>query len=743
MSSPPAKSFMPLTLSRNAPVFSSDYIEFGNFFDNVSELIDRAGLKDPDKITWAVRYAGSEAESWKQLPCMVSKDPKTFATFREQVTSLYPTLNEDHRYTNADLTRLVDFTRMNGEMTRDDLGIYLRKFQAISGFLIAKERLYPRDRNLQCLRGFPGPMKKVMQRHLDVQKPQTRPSDGYEVRDIQKAADWFFDLPEGDDDEESEPKVGTNSRRSPEYEELFKLVANLTKVVSANTQAQQQPHPPPPAPQYQRQFQPQPQFQQQQQRPQLAPGGANLNAPPWNPPRGQEQGSGCMFCGGLGHYVRDCPVAAQYIQHGKITRNNENKLVLPDGRYVPRNLPGNTMRERVDYFLSPQGQRDIGRNQDYVAANFLETPNEFVFEFNLSPEHPEQSPDELTEQYLINEAQQESLRDANVYAAQRGKREQFDGVHVPPKTGFPPRRNPPVPPAPQPNVHGQRALPQPAKARDVPPHLVGRAGAPAVPPPRPQGPIKPIAMPPKPTAEESKRHYQSAIENEVKASELVNRALDTQITISTRELLATSVDVRKQLKDLVTTKKVSSNLLEEDPVDSYLTSFGVPSLSPVPLDVYKYATSSPTAAACLPLRTISLQFGDSVEAECILDGGAQIVVMRKDVWERLRTPITADKAQAMESANSGTSYTLGLVENQLVKLGPIQFYLQIQVVPSAPFEVLLGRPFFDVLNCVEISRFGGIHQIEVRDPETGTPYMFATQPRQRMTPREAAVNFRS
>ena len=92
-----------------------------------------------------------------------------------------------------------------------------------------------------------------------------------------------------------------------------------------------------------------------------------------------------MFCGGLGHYVCDCPVAAQYIQHGKIARNNENKLVLPDGRFVPWNLSGNTMRECVDYYLSLQGQRELGRNQDYVATNFLKTLDEFIFEFDVSP----------------------------------------------------------------------------------------------------------------------------------------------------------------------------------------------------------------------------------------------------------------------------------------------------------------------------------------------------------------------
>ena len=54
---------------------------------------------------------------------------------------------------------------------------------------------------------------------------------------------------------------------------------------------------------------------------------------------------------------------------------------------------------------------------------------------------------------------------------------------------------------------------------------------------------------------------------------------------------------------------------------------------------------------------------------------------------------------------------------------------EIQVVEEAPFEVLLGRPFFDITNCSEVSATGGKHVIHIKDPKTGTPYVFATEPR--------------
>ena len=96
--------------------------------------------------------------------------------------------------------------------------------------------------------------------------------------------------------------------------------------------------------------------------------------------------------------------------------------------------------------------------------------------------------------------------------------------------------------------------------------------------------------------------------------------------------------------------------------------------------------------------------------------------MRQDIWEKLRSLITSSKAMSMESANSTTAMTLGLIKNQPVKLGPVTIYLQIQVVDTAPFEVLLGRPFFDVTSCTEISCSRGSHEIHIKDPKTGVSY---------------------
>ena len=98
------------------------------------------------------------------------------------------------------------------------------------------------------------------------------------------------------------------------------------------------------------------------------------------------------------------------------------------------------------------------------------------------------------------------------------------------------------------------------------------------------------------------------------------------------------------------------------------------------------------------------------------------------------------KATNLEAANASTTLTMGLVENLLVKMGPITVYLQVQVVQDAPFEVLLGRPFFDVASCTDIGQSGGGNQVSLKDPKTCESYVFSTQPWIRHLPCSAIDN---
>ena len=776
--------------SREAPRFSDDPIGFDDFFNDVKELAQRAGLDEVNKIKWAMRYAGPESASWRYVACQAD-DKKAGATFDQfvvEVTALYPTLNADRRHTLDELKRLSTTTRSTAIMTRADLGLYYRHYNTAATYLVQKSRLSERERSEFYLNGFPLSIREAIRQRLGIKHPDVLSSEGYDFNDIHNAALYHFDngvpgsAPSPSASVFSPPAPPVTVKEEPQEHQavgqLIQAMADLTRVFTATAQSQSLRPPRPPTPRYRSGSEP-------------APGGAVSNAPQWNQPPYQSQPQlgqqNCIFCSAPDHFIGQCVHAQEYLADGRAALNDNGKVALPDGRYPPRHIPGKNLRERIDNWWKAE---DIGQarqaashqvvSTNYLSTNFLEGPEDYYFQVDVSPPPPEQidslpedtscnvatCPDVTTDtdqQIEFLQAQIDSLNEAQVLAVQKGaeKKVKFDGVEIIRRTG-PPRRDnnlppptpgpsvkapgsvptppsqsqpPPAPVQPQPQPQSNAKPPQPTTSPSNPaPNIYGRPGtrAGAVPIPRTQGPMRPINLPAKPTADDSKHRYQASIENDVNPSDVANRALDTKVTISTRELLAVSPDVRRHVKDIVTTKKVSANLLEvtDSDVPSSLSGVSLPdSHSPaVYVDLVKYGKGL-AAATALPLRVIYPNFGRGVEPECILDGGAQVVVMRSDIWERLRVPISQSMATSMESANASRTMTRGLVENHPVQLGPITVRLQIQVVDGAPFEVLLGRPFFDVTSCSEISRPGGHHEIHIKDPSTGKPYVFPTQPR--------------
>jgi Aspartyl protease len=140
------------------------------------------------------------------------------------------------------------------------------------------------------------------------------------------------------------------------------------------------------------------------------------------------------------------------------------------------------------------------------------------------------------------------------------------------------------------------------------------------------------------------------------------------------------------------------------------------------------------AEQSLPVRVIFPEFENGIQPECILDGGAEAIVMRRDVWKRLDRPLLTEKTVIMKATNTTQTHTLGIVKNVRMALGPISSKLQIQVVEDAPFEVLLGRPFFAHTNCITEDTPNGSSFITLRDPNTGEVAKFITYPRRLRPP---------
>jgi hypothetical protein len=83
----------------------------------------------------------------------------------------------------------------------------------------------------------------------------------------------------------------------------------------------------------------------------------------------------------------------------------------------------------------------------------------------------------------------------------------------------------------------------------------------------------------------------------------------------------------------------------------------------------------------------------------------------------------------MQSANGEVDQSLGLSRNVPCKINTITLYLQIHIIRSPAYDILLGRPF-DVLTKSAVKNFPNEDQtITIIDPNTKCSVTIPTPPR--------------
>jgi len=198
---------------------------------------------------------------------------------------------------------------------------------------------------------------------------------------------------------------------------------------------------------------------------------------------------------------------------------------------------------------------------------------------------------------------------------------------------------------------------------------------------------------------------------------------DTTINLSIGDVLWVAPDVRKQLCEQTTTKRVAVDCVTMNELSGRN-----------PRDIWgDYETSlerrddgTIVAHHAMPLRTITAKVNNSREVLCILDQGAEIIVMRKDIWQTLGVPARSDHIMTMESANRTKNATMGVVENLVFDVGCRELLLQVQVVEHANYEVLIGRPFFALTSCKTQDCINGEQTLTLMNPNNGTEITIPT-----------------
>ncbi|KAG6894355.1 hypothetical protein C0992_006466 [Termitomyces sp. T32_za158] len=197
--------------------------------------------------------------------------------------------------------------------------------------------------------------------------------------------------------------------------------------------------------------------------------------------------------------------------------------------------------------------------------------------------------------------------------------------------------------------------------------------------------------------------------------------MKTPITLSVEELCSIAPNMQNQVKTAVTPKHaLQATVQDVEDIDDTLPGFTVTaklvtdSNTPItqqlinaalvdPIETYLKLLSLREEPAILTvakdshaIRSIMVTIDSHQEVEAIVDSGFQIISMSAKIANKLGISYDPGIVLNMQSTNGTIDWLLGLAKNVPCAIGNLIFYLQIHILRSPAYDILLGRPF-DVL----------------------------------------------
>ena len=346
--------------------------------------------------------------------------------------------------------------------------------------------------------------------------------------------------------------------------------------------------------------------------------------------------NGCYGCGEPGHILRDCFKMQDLLNQRIVLKDYHGRFIHPEGGAV-RHEPGETLLQAIKR-VHPEVHL-ITCHQDY-------DENQDSRQYADVMVYPVERSQRETRSYRKQASG--GPRASQIASPEKGRKEAGSGLkpaYAPPS--FPAKKPTPV------ETH-QRAF-NPDNDTEMIDGTVATkqnktsaSGAQGADKPRPA-------------------NRTSQISKDVNPGVVLDKILDTPVTLPIREIVGSSKEVSACLQDAIKVKKVdftqpiTSNLVTKNKQDS--------------------------------LIHIEMKYKDT-PIDFIVDTGSELNIISQRVYDMFEgLVINPAEAVTMRDANGGSSKLLGLVQEIPLKIGPICTPVDAYVSTSPAFSGVLGRPW--------------------------------------------------
>ncbi|EED81822.1 predicted protein [Postia placenta Mad-698-R] len=400
----------------------------------------------------------------------------------------------------------------------------------------------------------------------------------------------------------------------------------------------------------------------------------------------------CHYCGNRGCRVGTCEFAEIDIRDGKCKWNTKGKIVLPNGSFCPRTIPGLTIQDRIYEWHRRNPTAPAAPTMLFEIDN-RSTVQTFTLNTSSRIEALERELLQLRKRREVLDGveilqRKKPTTPAVPKSAEASGSGTSKGVAAPQSTSTsmaPPPTIPAASPVPSSSPPMQAtSRPTTTSAPSAPPvHPFANARDATYTPPN----VRNFATSPKPSNDKGKEPAYKTIIPVIQpklAKEIFQRSMKSQfVTLTPEELLSIAPDVRTKYCDTITPKRIST----EPIVSAHIVEIGADevltinqlscsdamlepgaTIVPDPYETYlkhiphgehpaEFTVARDSNAICSIIALVD----NKEQIECIVDPGSQIVAMLEEVCLGLNLLFDPTIQLNMQSANGEVDRSLGLI----------------------------------------------------------------------------------
>ncbi|KAL5512267.1 hypothetical protein ACEPAG_8353 [Sanghuangporus baumii] len=135
------------------------------------------------------------------------------------------------------------------------------------------------------------------------------------------------------------------------------------------------------------------------------------------------------------------------------------------------------------------------------------------------------------------------------------------------------------------------------------------------------------------------------------------------------------------------------------------------------------------APAVVPLHEINVRLNDTLQVNGVLDSGSSFIGIPRRIWRQIKSPACISNPTHIQTASPTPNQSSHIIPCAKISIPGFSIHTPVHILENAPFDLLLGRPFFAHTHAVVADIAEHFQDLYITDLVTGEVFCLPTCPR--------------